>query len=49
MNKFLIASSVLAIAGGASADIVYSGDLGLTVNSGDTAIDVSIGDNMWQF
>ena len=32
MNKFLIASSVLAVAGGASADIVYSGDLGLTVN-----------------
>ncbi|MDG1979595.1 MAG: hypothetical protein P8I44_13620 [Phycisphaerales bacterium] len=49
MNKFLIASSVLAVAGGASADIVYSGDLGLTVNSGDTAIDVSIGDNMWRF
>ena len=49
MNKFLIASSVLAVAGGASADIVYSGDLGLTVNSGETAIDVSIGDNMWQF
>ena len=49
MNKFLIASSVLAVAGNASADIVYSGDLGLTVNSGDTAIDVSIGDNMWRF
>ena len=49
MNKFLIASSVLAVAGGASADIVYSGDLGLTVSSGDAAIDVSIGDNTWQF
>ncbi|MAB72293.1 MAG: hypothetical protein CMJ54_07275 [Planctomycetaceae bacterium] len=49
MNKFLLASSVLALAGSASADIVYSGDLGLTVSSGDAAIDVSIGDNTWQF
>lgn len=49
MKKFVLASSVLALAGGASADIVYSGELGLTVNSGDTAIDVSIGDNSWQF
>lgn len=49
MKKCVIASSILAITGGAAADIVYSGDLGLTVSSGDAAIDVSIGDNTWQF
>ena len=49
MKKCVIASSILAITGGAAADIVYSGDLDLTVSSGDAAIDVSIGDNTWQF
>ena len=49
MKKILMTASILALAGSATADLVYSGELDLTVYSGDTAIDVSIGDNMWQF
>ena len=36
MKKFLIASSVLAITGGAAADIVYSGDVSLEAQLGDS-------------
>ena len=49
MKKILMTASILALAGSASADLVYSGELDLTVSSGDSAIDVSIGSNMWQF
>jgi len=49
MKKILMSASILALAGSATADLVYSGELNLTVSSGDSAIDVSIGSNMWQF
>ena len=49
MKKILMSASILALAGSATADLVYSGELNLTVSSGDSAIDVGIGSNMWQF
>jgi hypothetical protein len=49
MKKILMTASILALAGSATADLVYSGELNLTVSSGDSAMDVGIGSNMWQF
>ena len=48
-KNFLIRAAILALAGSATADLVSSSELDITVSSGDSAIGVGIGSNMWQF